>query len=283
MEIPRANLKATNQKYELEFRLISAKNSTTAPVSSEPMYTSVLMDRYYRNKESHDVFFSCEVGSFVNSDNSQNNKGQNDNDQNHIAKSNIDLENEAVKPVEASTLGAHRFVLSQWPYFKAMFESEFEEGDSGAKTIRVKGVRMRTFQIMIQFMYMGTLKSDIAALYEDNATDQASWEGLYIAADRYRIDDMRKLALATIERKLDSIAAIDFLFRSAYLYSELRDLVIKYIAKEHHAEISKREVRQAHKDHPEFSELLGELYEAFHELMTYNGLLNSRSNLKYRP
>ncbi|KAF9369105.1 hypothetical protein CPC16_004764 [Podila verticillata] len=200
MEIPRANLKATNQKYELEFRLISAKNSTTAPVSSEPMYTSVLMDRYYRNKESHDVFFSCEVGSFVNSDNSQNNKGQNDNDQNHIAKSNIDLENEAVKPVEASTLGAHRFVLSQWPYFKAMFESEFEEGGSGAKMIRVKEVRMRTFQIMIQFMYMGTLKSDIAALYEDNATDQASWEGLYIAADRYRIDDMRKLALATIER-----------------------------------------------------------------------------------
>lgn len=47
--------------------------------------------------------------------------------------------------------------------------------------------------------------------------------------------------------------------------------MIKYIAKEHHAEISKREIREAHKDHPEFSELLGELYEAFHELMINKG------------
>ncbi|KAF9379766.1 hypothetical protein CPB97_008766 [Podila verticillata] len=285
--IPRAKLQATNQNYELEFRLISARTPTTAPVSSEPMYTSVLMDRYYRNNASHDVFFSCEDGSFDNSGKGQNNKGQNYDDQNyddqsHIGKSDIDLENKTVKPVEASTLGAHRFVLSQWPYFKAMFESEFEEGCSGAKTIRVKGVRLRTFQIMIQFMYMGTLKSDIATLYEDNAAGQASWEGLYIAADRYRIDDLRKLALTTIERKLDSIAAIDFLFRSAYLYPELRDPVIKYIAKEHHAEISKREVREAHKDHPEFSDLLGELYEAFHELMANKGFLDSRPGILYR-
>lgn len=173
--------------------------------------------------------------------------------------------------MEALTLGAHRFVLSQWPYFKIMFESRFKEGGLDAKTIRVKGVKPQTFQAMIQFMYMGTPKSDIATLYEDNAVDQVSWEGLYIAADRYRIDDLRKLALATIKSKLGSTAAIDFLFRSAYLYSELRDPVIKYIAKEHHAEISKREIREAHKDHLKFSELLGELHEAFHELMINKG------------
>lgn len=138
------------------------------------MYTNVLMDRYYRDKASYDVFFRCEVESFGNSDKGQNNEDLSDEDQSHIGRSDIDLEKEVVKPVEALTLGAHRFVLSQWPYFKIMFESRFKEGGLDAKTIRVKGVKPQTFQAMIQFMYMGTPKSDVATLYEDNAVDQAS-------------------------------------------------------------------------------------------------------------
>ncbi|KAG0352924.1 hypothetical protein BG005_007709 [Podila minutissima] len=254
-DISRAHLQTVDQQHELEFRLISYGGaSVSTPKTFEPIYTNVLMDRYFRDKASHDVFFRCDDES---SDDDSKDLYDSD-DSKHTAN-----------PAEASILGAHRFIMSQWPYFKTMFEGGFEEGGSGSKkTIRVKGVKPKTFQPMLQFMYMGTLHSNVATLYDDSTTtdDQASWEGLYIAADRYRIDDLRKLALTTIEAKLDSTEAIDFLFRSAYLYTELREPVIRYIAKEHHTKISKREIREAHKTHPEFTELLGEMYEAFHDL-----------------
>ncbi|KAG0093582.1 hypothetical protein BGZ93_007825 [Podila epicladia] len=254
-DISRAQLQIVNQQHGFEFHLISSSGAfLTAPATSEPIYTDVLMDRYFRDNASHDVFFRCDDGP---SDDNSKNLCDNDDRENTANRAN------------RSILGAHRFILSQWPYFKTMFESGFEEGSSGSKnTIRVKDVKSKTLRMMFQFMYMGTLLSTDATLYENStaADDKASWEGLYIAADRYRIDDLRKLALATIEANLDSTAAIEFLFRSAYLYPELRKPVIMYIAKEHHAEISKREVREAHETHPEFTELLGELYEAFHDL-----------------
>ncbi|KAF8969770.1 hypothetical protein BGZ52_010595, partial [Haplosporangium bisporale] len=108
-------------------------------------------------------------------------------------------------------IGAHKFIWSLWPYFKTMFESEFVER--------------------------------VTTLFEDDANkdDKASWEGLYIAADRCRIDDLRKLAL-------------------------LKAVVIMYITRELYVDISKKNVRNAHKGHPEFLELLGELYDAYRDL-----------------
>ncbi|KAG0333096.1 hypothetical protein BG000_009484 [Podila horticola] len=210
------------------------------------------MERYYRDKESHDVFFKCNDEPLNDDVNSLSNGKD---------LSDTVRGKDAADPVEV-------------PYFKSMFESGFKEGGSGAKKpIRINGVKPKTFQMIIQFMYMGTLPPTSATLYEDGdiSADKASWEGLYIAADLYRIDDLRKLALTTIEAKLDSAAAVEFLFRSAYLYAEMREPVVRCIAKEHHTEISKREVREVHKAHAEFSELLGELYDALHEQVASKG------------
>ncbi|KAF9308515.1 hypothetical protein BG003_010987 [Podila horticola] len=241
-EISRAQLQTIDQQHELEFCLISkGGTSVSSPAVSEPVYTDVLMKRYYRDKESPDVFFKCNDEPLDDHANSlSNGKGLSD----------TIYGKDVADPVEGATIGAHRFILSQWPYFKSMFESGFKEGGSGAKKpIRIKGVKPKSFQMIIQFIYMGTLPPTAATL----------------------IDDLRKLALTTIEAKLDSAAAVEFLFRSAYLYTELRELVVRYIAKEHHAEISKREVREAHKAHAEFSELQGELYDALHEQVASKG------------
>ncbi|KAF9280805.1 hypothetical protein BGZ74_002520 [Mortierella antarctica] len=90
--------------------------------------------------------------------------------------------------------------------------------------------------------------------------------GLHLAAHRYRIDDLRKQALDEILGHLDKSDTIDFLFRSAYLLEVLRSPVIKFIAKECPACITHKDTRDKYKEHPEFSELLGELFGEYHRL-----------------
>ncbi|KAF9377623.1 hypothetical protein CPC16_011739 [Podila verticillata] len=161
-----------------------------------------------------------------------------------------------------STFGAHKVVLAQWPYFKSMFSSEFIEGGSGMAPIRIKDVNAKTFREMIYFMYVGEVESDSVELLKSHDPIQAakvSWEALYLAADRYQIDDLRKLALNKITGNLKKMETIEFLFRSAYLFEELRTPVIAYIAKVHHSEVAKKKTREKYMDHPEFCELLGEL------------------------
>lgn len=154
-----------------------------------------------------------------------------------------------------------------------MFESEFVEGGTGTKTIQIKDIKLTTFQFMIHFMYMETLASSCTALFKshDPMETKSSWEEIYVAADRYRIDNLRKLALSVIIKYMGTMATIGFLFRMAYLYKELKEPVIKYIAWKHHSDIAKKHVRHAHKDHPEFSDLLGELYDAYHEMHAEKG------------
>ena len=168
-----------------------------------------------------------------------------------------------------STFGAHKVVLAQWPYFKSMFSSEFIEGSSGMAPIRIKDVNAKTFKAMMYFMYVGEVESGPVELLKSHDPIQAakvSWEALYLAADRYQIDDLRKLALDKITGNLSKMDAIELLFRSAYLFEELRAPVIAYIAKERHSEVAKKDIREKYVDHPEYCELLGEMYDAFHDL-----------------
>lgn len=158
-----------------------------------------------------------------------------------------------------TTVAAHKCVLSQWSYFKTMFESGFEEGGSGIKPIHIKNVKPSNFKLLLRFIYIGNVESTAADLY-DSDTGRASWEGVYIAADRYMVDDLRTLALVNIEAMLETVAVVDFLFRSAYQYKELRCAVIKYLANRHCTEINLEQVCAQHKDHPELAELVGELY-----------------------
>lgn len=52
---------------------------------------------------------------------------------------------------------------------------------------------------------------------------------------------------------------ISFLLRTAYLFEELREPVVKYVARTCGAEISKKSVQQEYADHPERAELCGEI------------------------
>ncbi|KAG0333095.1 hypothetical protein BG000_009483 [Podila horticola] len=238
--IPSTMLPSKDNHYEVDICLSTASSMHTCP--SEVTYPAVMMKRLFHDTLSYDVFFT-----FKNVD-PWNPNSANQNVDNLI-----------------TIVGAHESVISQWLFFKTLFDSDFVEGCTGTKKISVQGVKPKTFRLMIKFMYVGVLRRAVATLYEDE-TDNASWEGFYIAADRYRIYDLRMLALTTIEKNLDSDASIDFLFRKGYLYKELREMLVKNIAKKYHAEIAKKQFKDAHRDHPEFVTLMCELYDAYHSL-----------------
>ncbi|KAF9321013.1 hypothetical protein BG003_004042 [Podila horticola] len=219
-KISKKNLVAKDNLYKIQFRFSStAPYYTPAP---DVNYPNTMMKRLLKDKAGHDVFFHFES----------------------------DL---------VTTVAAHKCVLSQWSYFKTMFESGFEEGGSGIKPIHIKNVKPSNFKLLLRFIYIGNVESTAADLY-DSDTGRASWEGVYIAADRYMVDDLRTLALVNIEAMLETVAVVDFLFRSAYQYKELRCAVIKYLANRHCTEINLEQVCAQHKDHPELAELVGELY-----------------------
>lgn len=171
----------------------------------------------------------------------------------------IPIDMDDSKTVNITTFGVHKFILSMWPSFQTMFESEIVEGSTGTKPIQVKGIKPITFQSMIHFMYMGTLSLSRSALFRSHA------------ADRFRIVKLRKLALSVIFKYMGTTATIDFLFRAAYLYKELKEPVIKCISRTYHSDIAKKRVQYSQKNHPEFSDLLGELYDAYHEMRAEKG------------
>ncbi|KAF9200026.1 hypothetical protein BGZ59_003565 [Podila verticillata] len=111
--------------------------------------------------------------------------------------------------------------------------------------IQIKNTNAETFRITLRFMYLGELESIPSEMLEsDDPTKakQPTWEGLYLAAHQFRIDDLRKQALDMILGDLVDSDVIPFLFRLAYLFEELRDPVIKHITRKCHNEIVK-EVR----------------------------------------
>ncbi|KAF9325104.1 hypothetical protein BG006_011388 [Podila minutissima] len=95
------------------------------------------------------------------------------------------------------TFHARKIVLSQWPYFRTVLA----EGGSGKKEIRIKDVNANTFQQTLFFPYDGEFHDPPCQISESTdpvKAKKASWEGLYLAAHRYRIDDLRKQALDEI-------------------------------------------------------------------------------------
>lgn len=58
-----------------------------------------------------------------------------------------------------AVLGAQNLVLCQWPYFKTMFKSEFEESGTGVKTIKVKGVSLATLRPLLPLMFTGRIQT----------------------------------------------------------------------------------------------------------------------------
>lgn len=299
--IPREKLEANAGCFELEFRFTDGRNpdgSVPKSSGSEPSFPRIVVERLFYDSIGVDVAFVCD--DILKEDCTS--KVEPADVPKHVPKQDTILcEVESLAVGESSrqsqpavemrgsvgssalttvhqkgsttsvthTFGAHKVVLAQWPYFRTMFSSDFVEGSSGSTPIQIKDVNAKTFKAMMYFMYVGEVESGSIEMLKSHDPAQAadvSWEALYLAADRYRIDDLRKLALDKITENLGKMDAIELLFRSAYLFEELRGRVIGYIAKDRHAEVAKKGIREKYMDHPEFSELLGEIYDAYHDL-----------------
>ncbi|KAF9416963.1 hypothetical protein BGZ94_010065 [Podila epigama] len=173
------------------------------------------------------------------------------------------------KFIAEQTLVAHKVILAQWPYFKAMFESDFAEGGSGHKKITVKDTPLAVFNVLLRYMYTETVPADDAVEHMyDNPLNfgNASWELIYLAADRYDIAGLREEAQKRLIANLDSEQAKEFLFRTAYLFQDLRKAVIEYIAK-NCGQLFLSTVNQGmFKDHSEYATILGDIYDAYFRL-----------------
>ncbi|KAG0096982.1 hypothetical protein BGZ93_003691 [Podila epicladia] len=130
----------------------------------------------------------------------------------------IDLED---PPTQTMKIGAHKLVLTQWPYFKSMFEGGFAESGDGAKQIKIEDIKPATFRLMIKLMYFGNLN---------------------------------------VMGGLDTENAIPFLFRAAYLYDELRAPVVKYAATSCVSVIASKDFQSNYLTHPQIGALLYELF-----------------------
>ncbi|KAF9414941.1 hypothetical protein BGZ94_000233 [Podila epigama] len=167
------------------------------------------------------------------------------------------------------TLVAHRVILVQWPYFKAMFESDFAEGGAGLRQVTIKDTSLVVFKVLLRYMYTEAVPKDLMPknVYgSQNIGDNVSWECIFLAADRYDIEGRREEARSQLLLKLNATEAKDFLFRTTYLFEDLRAYVIEYIVKECGHLFVPASSRDLFKDHPEYADILGELYEAHYYL-----------------
>ncbi|KAF9544145.1 hypothetical protein EC957_012361 [Mortierella hygrophila] len=161
------------------------------------------------------------------------------------------------------TQGAHKIVLSQYDYFKTMFSSSFAEGGPGVKRIKIKDSDIHCFRLLIQFLYLGRLRPWNAptVLTQDCPTvkHQPTWEDVYLIADRYSIAELKEMAGSRIIQGLSGEWAVPFLFRTGYLFEEMRHALVKYVVKNNMDEISHKETQEAYFAHPECTAIFGEI------------------------
>ncbi|KAF9280946.1 hypothetical protein BGZ74_002485 [Mortierella antarctica] len=171
---------------------------------------------------------------------------------------------------QVQVLKAHKAILSQWPYFKAMFEGGFAESGPGERQIRIKDTKIKTFELLLRFMSTGRLSSDLMPeiVYSDalENEDDVSMEDLFLAADRYNVKELQDPLLHSLITNLDVTNVIPFLFRSAYMIPELREPVVKFVAKSCGSSIPKKNIRNTYRNHSDVFDILVDLLEANDEL-----------------
>ncbi|KAK3806300.1 MAG: hypothetical protein J3Q66DRAFT_358800 [Benniella sp.] len=175
---------------------------------------------------------------------------------NSYATSSLDI------PTRTETVSAHKIVLCHFDYFKTMFSGPFAEGGPGVKRIKIKDTDVCCFRLLIEFLYLGQLRLSSApvALTEDKAEDHVpTWEDVYLISDRYNIPELRRMALTRILSGLESSWAIPFLFRTAYLFEEMRLPVIKFVVRNSVSSIVDKNLQKTYYDHPECSSIFGEI------------------------
>ncbi|KAF9387584.1 hypothetical protein CPB97_002365 [Podila verticillata] len=180
-----------------------------------------------------------------------------------FALSEASTDDEA-EPSQVIEIGAHKHVLTQWPYFRAMFEGGFSESGVDVKQVKIKDINPTTFKRLLRHMYLGDLEKENqpTTVFTDELKDEegVSWEEIFVAAHRYELEDLCQLAKTKTVTGLTPENAVPFLFRSAYLYDELRAPVVRYAATTCASTIASKDFRLKYQDHPEFGALLQELF-----------------------
>ncbi|KAG0025141.1 hypothetical protein BGZ82_010198 [Podila clonocystis] len=168
-------------------------------------------------------------------------------------------------------LHAHKLALSQWPYFKAMFEGGFAESEPGMQQINILDTKLRTFKLLLRFLYTGQLPDHLrpTIMYSDELEDieDVSMEDLFLAADRYDVQALQDLTLEPLLESLDADNAIPFLFRTAHKFPELRKPVMQFVAKSCGMANPKKNIRNKYRDHPDVFDILVDLLDEYEELV----------------
>lgn len=170
-------------------------------------------------------------------------------------------------------LGAHKIVLLQWPFFRRLLESASAQNRFGPLTIRLKSTDVETLTIVIRFMYTQLVPTRLATFKDEEEydattttwTSSSNWEKVFIAAERFKVEELQRIACSEVLHGLSEETAIPFLFRTGYLYSDFRATVVEYVAQKLDHVVTKRPFRDAYRDHPDFRELYGEIFDVFAE------------------
>ncbi|ORZ09069.1 hypothetical protein BCR41DRAFT_140529 [Lobosporangium transversale] len=168
--------------------------------------------------------------------------------------------NSSATTIEVVT--AHKIVLSQFEYFRTMFSSSFAEGGPGAKTIRIKDTDPQCFRILIEHLYLGQLTSNMEPRIttEDFVQENVpTWEDVYLVADRYNVTELRDRAAERILRNLSTAWVVPFLFRTAYLFEDLRLPVIKYIVQFCMSSVAAKDALAKYYEHEECSSIMADI------------------------
>ncbi|KAF9395913.1 hypothetical protein CPC16_006196 [Podila verticillata] len=95
-------------------------------------------------------------------------------------------------------------------------------------------------------MHVGRLPQDVDTIVvcTDKLEDEneASLEDLFLVGHRYNVPQLYNEVVSLILQKLDAFYCIAFLFRSAYMFNELREPVIEIVAKARRNQIVKRAI-----------------------------------------
>ncbi|KAG0086319.1 hypothetical protein BGZ92_008219 [Podila epicladia] len=137
----------------------------------------------------------------------------------------------------------------------------------------LRSTDMETLTIVIRFMYTQLVPTQLATFKDEEDydatitawTSSSNWEKVFIAAERFKVEELQRIACLEVLHGLSEETAIPFLFRTGYLYRDFRATVVEYVAQKLDHVVTKRPFRDAYRGHPDFRELYGEIFDAFAE------------------
>lgn len=251
---------AKDDRYDVEF-CISSRELTVPPLTATlplPTLGETILEKLYKDTTYGDVSFI-----FNNDKNPPSTPAASSGSKKKGGKRSAKTQHQVI------SLKAHKLVLSQWPYFKAMFEGGFAESAPGEQQISIQDTKLKTFKLLLLFLYTGQLleNQEPSIMYSDELEDSedTSMEDLFLAADRYDVQELREHTVEPLLDSLEAENAIPFLFRTAYKFPELRKPVIHFVAKSCGSAISKKGIRDTYREHPDVFDILVDLIEAYDE------------------